>query len=210
MPKAPLANPIVFTAEEDDTTLPDDLDIYARGLWGGVVVFGNAVLNGTIDAGGNAQPLGSKYEVYEGLPDLELEGQNVFRFGGNDDNDNSGVLRYVSIRHGGAVLAPNKEINGLSLGAVGRGTTVEYVEALRHGGRRVRVLRRHGQHQALGQLLQRRRFVRRGHGLPRDQPVLVRHSGPDKRNYGMELNNHPSELSQAEALTPPRISRSTT
>ena len=74
-------NPIVFTAEADDTTLPDDLGIYARGLWGGVVIFGNAVLNGTIDAGGNAQPLGSKYEVYEGLPDLELEGQNVFRFG---------------------------------------------------------------------------------------------------------------------------------
>jgi len=105
-------NPIIFTADVDDTTLPDVVDLYARGLWGGVVIFGNAVFNGTVDAVGNASS--PKYEVYEGLQDITLGGQQVFRFGGNDDDDNSGVLRYVSIRHGGAVLAPNKEINGLS------------------------------------------------------------------------------------------------
>ena len=49
--------------------------------------------------------------------------------GCNDDNDNSGILRYVSIRHGGTVLAPNKELNGLSFAAVGRGTTIEYIES---------------------------------------------------------------------------------
>jgi len=56
-------NPIILTADVDDTTLPDDIDIYARGLWGGFVILGNSVLNGVVDAGGNAQPPGSKYEV---------------------------------------------------------------------------------------------------------------------------------------------------
>ncbi len=49
-------------------------------------------------------------------------------FGGTDDEDNSGILKYVSIRHGGAALAPGDEINGLTLGAVGSGTTIDYIE----------------------------------------------------------------------------------
>jgi hypothetical protein len=53
----------------------------------------------------------------------------VNRFGGNNDDDSSGVLRYVSIRHGGVKILPNKEINGLSMGAVGRGTVIDHVEA---------------------------------------------------------------------------------
>ena len=45
-----------------------------------------------------------------------------------DDNDNSGVLKYVSIRHSGAILAVGAEINGLTLASVGRGTTVDHIE----------------------------------------------------------------------------------
>ena len=45
-----------------------------------------------------------------------------------DENDNSGVFRYVSIRNSSTVILPNKEINGLSLCAVGRGTKIENVE----------------------------------------------------------------------------------
>jgi len=121
-------NPIIFTADKDDLTLPDDMGLWERGLWGGVVVFGNTTINGALDSAGNAAT--PKYEVYEGLdPALNFGGEYVFRFGGTDDNDNSGILRYVSIRHGGAKLSTDKEINGLSLGAVGRGTTIEFVEA---------------------------------------------------------------------------------
>ena len=49
-------------------------------------------------------------------------------FGGTDNNDNSGTLHFVQLRHGGMVLSPNNEINGLTLGGVGRGTSIEYVE----------------------------------------------------------------------------------
>jgi hypothetical protein len=45
-----------------------------------------------------------------------------------DDNDNSGVLKYVSIRHTGAILAVGAEINGLTLASVGRGTTIDHIE----------------------------------------------------------------------------------
>ncbi|HYE30133.1 MAG TPA: immunoglobulin domain-containing protein [Methylomirabilota bacterium] len=118
--------PIIFTSEEDDISDPNDLGAFERGLWGGVVLLGKSVLNTATDASGNAAA--RKYDVFEGLPDMMMNGQFVHRFGGNDDNDNSGVLRYVSIRHAGVVFQPNKELNGLSLGAVGRGTAIEYVE----------------------------------------------------------------------------------
>ncbi|MBL9128796.1 MAG: hypothetical protein JNL97_14175 [Verrucomicrobiales bacterium] len=122
------SRPIVFTAEDDDLEDPEDLLITDRGLWGGVVILGNARINKAVNAAGDAST--PKYEVYEGLEDIQIDGQHVHRYGGSNDDDDSGVLRYVSIRHGGQRLSPDKEINGLSLGGVGRKTTVEYVEAI--------------------------------------------------------------------------------
>lgn len=49
-------------------------------------------------------------------------------YGGIDDEDCSGVIRFMSIRYGGFVLSPNNEINGLTTGGCGRGTTIEFVE----------------------------------------------------------------------------------
>ena len=124
------SKPIIFTAEVDDVTDSGDLPFPTRGLWGGVVLFGNARLN---NAGWTTNNV--NYEIYEGLPDLcvtnGVTGQVDFihRFGGSDDNDSSGVYRYVSVRHGGKKLTTDKEINGWSLGTIGRGTTMEYLEA---------------------------------------------------------------------------------
>lgn len=60
--------------------------------------------------------------------DLPLEG-NVGFYGGNSDNDNSGSLRYVVIRHAGNDIdGSGNELNGLTMGGVGRGTTVDYVQ----------------------------------------------------------------------------------
>lgn len=121
-------NPIVFTSEDDDLTDPEDKVITDRGLWGGLVILGNARINKAVNANGDAAT--PKYEVYEGLEDIQLNGQYVHRFGGANDEDSSGVIRYVSVRHGGQKLSPDKEINGFSFGGVGRGTVVEYLEAL--------------------------------------------------------------------------------
>ena len=120
-------NPILFTAEEDDINDPDDLGPQDTQLWGGLVVYGRARINNSNNGTGDAT--NPKYDIYEGLPDDQApSGQFVNRFGGGDDEDNSGVYRYISIRHGGKVLESNKEVNGLSLCGVGRGTTVEFVE----------------------------------------------------------------------------------
>ncbi|QXD17116.1 T9SS type A sorting domain-containing protein [Rhodocaloribacter litoris] len=105
--------PIIFTAEDDDVTVPDDLTPEDKGLWGGVLILGRATIN--VGGGENA---------IEGLPP---EDPRNF-YGGSDDEDDSGVLRYVSIRHGGDIFGTDNEINGLTMGAVGRGTTIEYVE----------------------------------------------------------------------------------
>ena len=122
--------PIIFTAVADDVTDSGDLPFPSRGLWGGIVLFGNARLN---NAGWTTNNV--SYEIYEGLPDLSVtnavNGQidYLHRFGGSNDDDSSGTMRYVSVRHGGKKLTTDKEINGWSLGAVGRGTQMEYLEA---------------------------------------------------------------------------------
>src|SRR5204862_4014675 len=75
----------------------------------------------------------SNMHYFEGLPETGINGQNVNRYGGSDDNHSSGVLRYVSIRTSSTVILPDKEINALSLCAVGRGTTIENIEGFAAG-----------------------------------------------------------------------------
>tara|TARA_S200002703_G_C3798930_1_gene246850 strand:+ start:612 stop:2165 length:1554 start_codon:yes stop_codon:yes gene_type:complete len=111
-------NPIIFTAETDDINDVEDLGSEDKGLWGGVIVLGNAVLNSPLDSG---LPI---TDNVEGIDINEIRG----RFGGDDDDDDSGVLKYISIRHGGTLIGANNEINGLTLGAVGRKTTIEFIE----------------------------------------------------------------------------------
>ena len=107
--------PIIFTAEADDITNPADIAYDVNGLWGGLILLGKAKIN---------RPAG-EFNI-EGIPTTEPRGM----YGGTDDDDNSGVVRYVSIRHGGAEIGEGNEINGLTLGGVGRGTTIEYVEVI--------------------------------------------------------------------------------
>jgi len=104
-------HPIIFTAEADD--LNGSVQDLADGLWGGVIILGKAKTN-TVP---NEQQI-------EGIPQTEPRGV----YGGDIDTDNSGVLRYISIRHGGTDIGEGNEINGLTLGAVGSGTTIEYIE----------------------------------------------------------------------------------
>ena len=50
------------------------------------------------------------------------------QYGGTDPNDNSGILRYVRIEFAGLPFQPNQEINGLTMGGVGRGTIIEHIQ----------------------------------------------------------------------------------
>lgn len=106
--------PIIFTAEADNRE-GTGVDKKARGLWGGLIVLGKATTNNaTTD------------KAIEGIPTDEVRGL----YGGTDDNDNSGVLKYISIRHGGTDIGEGNEINGLTLGAVGSKTVIEFIEVV--------------------------------------------------------------------------------
>lgn len=95
------AKPIVFTSGKAvGSRMPGD--------WGGIVILGKAKTNRTTEP--------------------TIEGGIGKNYGGTNDNDNSGTLKYVRIEFAGIAAQPNSEINGLTLGAVGSGTTIEYVQ----------------------------------------------------------------------------------
>jgi hypothetical protein len=128
--------PIIFTAEADP--LDGTYSISNIGKWGGVVIAGKATNNLTLALNGPyTGGCGGKLCAADGLGAFEGFSSAAAKnqFGANlsagdvfDDEDNSGVLRYVSIRHAGAVVCVANEINALSLYSVGRGTTIDHIE----------------------------------------------------------------------------------
>lgn len=111
------SEPIIFTSE-DDAIVPGNiaspnLTITNKGLWGGVIILGDAPISPSS---------GTTAEV-EGIPPSAAT-----TYGGNDVSDNSGEFQYCSIRHGGIIIGAGNEINGLTLGGVGNGTTIDHVE----------------------------------------------------------------------------------
>lgn len=106
--------PIVFTSQASEATR-------RAGDWGGVVVLGKASTNASFN--GKA-----------GVGEIEgnvNNAQGYGLYGGEDapnDNDNSGIIKYVRIEYAGFAFLPDKELNSLTLGAVGKGTIIEYVQ----------------------------------------------------------------------------------
>lgn len=94
--------PIVFTSDQP-------IGARNRGDWGGLIINGRAPVN--LEGGEGA-----------GEGDTGV-------YGGNDPNDNSGVLRYVRVEFSGIEFSPDNELNGIAFQGVGRGTQVEYVQA---------------------------------------------------------------------------------
>ncbi len=115
------SQPIIFTSVLDNIELGKlsgtNLDVTDNSKWGGLIILGNAPISA-----GN----GDTETQIEGIPATETYGA----FGGNNPNDNSGVLNYISIRHGGALIGAGNEINGLTLGGVGSGTSISNIEIL--------------------------------------------------------------------------------
>lgn len=111
--------PIIFTSVRDNINIGEqwgtNLTIDDNSLWGGVLILGKAKGSFSGDV--------SEFQI-EGIPASDSFGL----YGGNDDADNSGNFEYVRICHGGAEIGAGNEINGLTLGAVGSGTTISNIE----------------------------------------------------------------------------------
>ena len=122
-------NPIVMTAKEErdtdltpstaDDLVPADGD---GGFWGGLIILGNAPINYYTGPTTNA----NEFSI-EGFP---AGSSSDILYGGSNSEDNSGIVKYVSIRFGGYVYTTGKEINGLTMGGVGSGTTIEDIEVI--------------------------------------------------------------------------------
>lgn len=122
--------PIIFTYEGDP--LNGSTPYATNGLWGGVILNGNGILNTYFSS--TSASFGD--DLAEGISDPSGAGRDLY--GGLDNAESSGILRHVSIRHGGSEM-PNPpvnfqnkingdETNGLSLNGVGSGTVLEYIE----------------------------------------------------------------------------------
>jgi hypothetical protein len=112
-------NPIIFTSILDNIQVGQkagtNLTRTDNEKWGGVAILGNAP---------SSTENGDKIGNLEGIPADEGYGE----YGGDDAGDNSGVMRYVSIRHGGISIGEGNELNGLTLAGVGNGTTIDHIE----------------------------------------------------------------------------------
>ncbi len=97
--------PIVFTSNQAKGSRN-------YGDWGGLIVLGKGIVNKT---------------------PATIEGENITTFGGANNADNSGILKYVRIEFAGIAFETDKEINGLTMGGVGSGTEIDYVQVSHNG-----------------------------------------------------------------------------
>jgi hypothetical protein len=102
MAQGTVTKPIIFTSDQAAGSRN-------YGDWGGLIICGSANIN---VAGSNAT----------------IEGGVDAQYGGTNNADNSGVLQYVRIEFPGIPFLPDKEINGLTMGGVGSGTTIDHIQ----------------------------------------------------------------------------------
>jgi hypothetical protein len=112
--------PIIFTARENTTGNVSDT---TQGLWGGVILAGRAPTSDCSTTAGSTSLVGGS----AGCQNI-VEGTGNVAYGGEVANDSSGTFRYVQIRYSGTAISAGNELQGLTTGSVGRGTTIDHVQ----------------------------------------------------------------------------------
>jgi hypothetical protein len=127
------AEPIIFTSKADYNTWgasnPRGVWRPVCNEWGNLTIMGNAYISENAVTANTASPNANNRATMEGLTAAAPGDPNVL-YGGGDDEDDSGTLAYCSFRYGGLVLGLNNELNGLSLGGIGRQTVINNMEIM--------------------------------------------------------------------------------
>jgi len=135
-------NPVIMTSTSDVATWTSDSGHPSGGdpktgtwheganEWGNLTIMGKGLISashyGGLQVGDNTKdPSGLNEKQMEGLTDSDYS-----IYGGADDNDDSGSISYLSIRYAGKVIGLGNELNGLSLGGIGRETDIDHVEIM--------------------------------------------------------------------------------
>jgi len=128
-------SPIIFTSKADVATWTGGnpktgTARVAMNEWGNLTVMGRAYVgkygNGAASTN-TAAPSAANFAQMEGLTGSSSTDPNVI-YGGGDDLDSSGTFSYVSLRYGGKVIGLGNELNGLSLGGIGKETVIDHIE----------------------------------------------------------------------------------
>ena len=115
--------PIVMTGRQDILGEADIVN--TRGLWGGLVILGQAPINKcSFSTAGSSSSAGTRVNPCE----KEVEGSSGDTMGGELPNDSSGSLKYVRVQYAGYEVFPGNELNGITFGGVGSGTVVDYIQ----------------------------------------------------------------------------------
>lgn len=127
--------PVIMTSTADTATWiggDPKTGTYRLGMneWGNLTICGQAYISENAAGLGNTSTFGaSNYGIMEGLTEA-FPGDTRVRYGGGNDDDDSGSVQYLSLRYGGKVIGLNNELNGLSLGGIGRNTDIHHVEIM--------------------------------------------------------------------------------
>lgn len=128
------SEPIIFTSKNDvlTWTAGDPKTGTWRPVcneWGNLTIMGRAYISENAVATNSASPNANNIATMEGLTAAAPGDTNVL-YGGGDDLDDSGTLAFCSFRYGGLVIGLANELNGLSLGGVGKETTIDHMEIM--------------------------------------------------------------------------------
>jgi len=124
-------SPVIMTSQADKATWTGGNPKTgtwreAANEWGNLTVMGAAYVSENAVGGNTAVPAASNVANMEGL----VNGPSTDQYGGGNDDDDSGTIKYLSLRYGGKIVALNTELNGLSLGGIGRGTDIHHIDIM--------------------------------------------------------------------------------
>jgi hypothetical protein len=127
-------NPVIMTSKADVATwaggdFRNGTWREACNEWGNLTIMGRGYISEDATVGNVPTPDASNVAAMEGLV-ASFPGDPNVLYGGGNDGDDSGSIRFLSLRFGGRVIGLNNELNGLSLGGIGRGTDIDHVDIM--------------------------------------------------------------------------------